>query len=55
LYNGFVREALDGKYNFNASNESIVKAAQPVLAAMRLDLGTADKSDNISISQRADP
>ena len=55
LYNGFVREALDGKYDFDASYESIVEAAQPVLAAMRLDLGTPDKSDNMSMSRRADP
>jgi hypothetical protein len=38
LYNRFAREALDGYYNHDASYELIVQAAQPVLAAMRLDL-----------------
>jgi hypothetical protein len=38
LFNGFVLEALDGKFDFKASYESIGEAAQPVPAAMRLDL-----------------
>lgn len=42
LYNGLVREALEGKYDFGASNESIKEASEPLLAAMRLDLGTSD-------------
>jgi hypothetical protein len=38
LFNRFAREALDGSYDHDASYKSIVEAAQPVLAAMRLDL-----------------
>jgi hypothetical protein len=55
LFNGFVREALDGKFDFYASRKSIGAAGQPVLAAMRLDLGTPDKSDKTSVSQPSDP
>lgn len=55
LFNGFVREAHVGKFNFKASSESIGEAGQPVLAAMRLDLGTPDKSDNILEPQPSNP
>lgn len=55
LFNGFVLEALVGKFNFNASSKTIGEAGQPVLAAMRLDLGTPDESDNISNPQPSDP
>jgi hypothetical protein len=40
LYNGLANEAREGKYNFNASRQSVKEVAEPVLAAMRLDLGT---------------
>jgi hypothetical protein len=40
LFNSFVVEALDGRYNHKANYEAIIEAADPVLRAMRLDLGS---------------
>jgi hypothetical protein len=38
LFNRFVREAFDGRYDHTASYPAIVEAADPVLGAMRSDL-----------------
>jgi hypothetical protein len=42
MFNQFVREALDGSYNHDASFKLIVQRAQPVLTAMRQDLSSPE-------------